>query len=227
MSSYRNLEALVEKYIHQYQAISLVLDSAQQERDEYRDLYSASHEKLEAARRERDELRGRLTLVREQRDAELNKNLQLEAELARRDAAAGEVIYQFDCGEGWQDVDQTDYERYIYARGISTRKVYTAAQPAVLPPDWSDVPASLAGDLSDAEKNAWLSGANCMRQHCLELCAHEQKPVVLPGYLSYAGIPAEYPSYAEEIAHQRGFYYGVKRCKEALDAAGVKWEVKK
>lgn len=28
---------------------------------------------------------------------------------------------------------------------------------------------------------------------------------LVPKGLSYAGIPAEYPSYTEEIAHQRGF----------------------
>lgn len=33
-------------------------------------------------------------------------------------------IYQVDWGEGWHDVDLTDYERYSNDRGISSRIVY-------------------------------------------------------------------------------------------------------
>lgn len=62
-------------------------------------------ERLESAERERDELRERLSLVREQRDAELNKSTQLEAELAQRDAAAGGPVLDPQA-IGWVDSEE-------------------------------------------------------------------------------------------------------------------------
>lgn len=187
MSSYKNLEALVEKYIHQYQAISLVLESVQQERDEYRDLYSASHEKLEKAERERDELRKKLqatqggaaeaikNVMRLQEEiSRLNKESQClsdqlgacdrqrldwlkraltaEAEIARRDAAAGEpefyVRYRSDGGyEGPLHKDATEE-----CRKQSWSPLYTAAPPAasvnypVIPEGWIPMPGKLTAE---------------------------------------------------------------------------------
>lgn len=112
---------------------------------------SALLSELAAAERERDELRERLSLVRKQRDAELNKNTQLEAELARRDAAAGEpVAYQIHSDlEGWRECTPERYTEVSsrplvegkHSGGWLVRKLHTAAQPAASAPDgWKLVP---------------------------------------------------------------------------------------
>lgn len=176
--------------------------------------------KISATERERDELRERLSLVREQRDTELNKNTQLEAEITRRDAAAGEPV-AWVCGDEEirdfkagrevtivRDCDDSDLE-YL--------PLYTARPPAVLPPECQAVPASLDSDLSDAEKNACISGANEMRGQCLALGAQQQKVVELPEEFYTDHIVVGKPSSA----------MCSDKVKKALDAADVKWEVKK
>lgn len=167
----------------------------------------------------------------------LKRAMTAEAEIARRDAAAGEpVAYQIHSDlEGWRECTPERYAEVStrplvdgkYSGGWLVRKLHTAAQPAMLPPPMTYANALKVSDWKNDQASIWTEGANWMREQCFALDAQPQKPVVLPGYLSYAGIPAEYPSYAEEIAHQRGFEHGVRRCKEALDAANVPYEVKK
>jgi hypothetical protein len=207
--------------------------------------FDALHERADKAERERDELRaerdGAMDSALAVADAWVRRSKAAEAEIARRDAAAGEVIYQFDCGEGWQDVDQTDYERYINARGISTRKVYTAAPPAVLPPDVIYKAQHIASVLemigsfdsddidsdtvdsrfevdgvdtgSDASITEYATkGAEIIRT--LVLGAQQQKVVELPESFKQSNSDNRHVMFREDVIY-------------ALDAAGVKWEVKK
>lgn len=62
--------------------------------------------------------------------------IQKEAKLAA--LAAQKPIYQVDWGDGWQDVDFIDFQRYTNARGISSREVFARAAPAgvVVPDDY-------------------------------------------------------------------------------------------
>lgn len=188
---------------------------------------------LQAAERERDELRAERDGAMESSlavaDAWVRRAKDAEAELARRDAAAVEVIYQFDCGEGWQDVDQTDYERYTYARGISTRKVYTAAPPAVLPPELSFNEAlqlmheyMLVGDA-----NSFLMGANWMRAQAMALGAQQQNVVELPMPFDVAINLTRTSGDIEYQYHESGENFDRDEIFSVLDAANVKWEVKK
>ena len=157
-----------------------------------------------------------------------------EEEIARRDAAASEPV-----GYGFQHKETGKFGTVMMPKSLandcevySAVPLYTAAPPAVLPELEQDV-KNIIGLLAENEwaehctKSELGRDLECEITRLQDLRAQPQKPVELPGYLSYAGIPAEYPSYAEEIAHQRGFEHGVKRCKESLDAANVKYEVKK
>lgn len=208
-----------------------------------------SVEQLEAAERERDELRDKFDklasaagwskekceqvgespfdTVEGLKNAVIDHHhslIKAEKELKRRDAAAGEVIYQFDCGEGWQDVDKTDYERYINSRGISTRKLYTAAQPAALPPKYDDeltvraelieayskTQCEIAQELGCDSDNESILKAIC---EIKELGAQQQKVVELPEPVKWPEVPFK--------------YFSEEQVFSMLDAAGVKWEVKK
>lgn len=158
--------------------------------------------KVQSAERERDELR---------------------AELKRRDAAASEPVAVVR--EVINGLHVTLYQ--MLPPGT---ELFTAAPPASVPDIEPFIEGALklhglrtAADGHSQLSDGFRSGA---RWAVRELGAQPQKPVELPGYLSYAGIPDEYTSFAEEIAHQRGFEHGVKRCKEALDAANVPYEVK-
>lgn len=165
---------------------------------------------LEAAERERDELRERLSLVRKKRDAELNKNTQLEAELARRDAAAGEP-YGYVHKSLYEAVGSTglsnDHEAY---RDSPTHiALYTAAQPAALPPEMKPEPEKY-----DVIDHGFIAGYNQCRADAMALGAQQQKVVALPDIAECCLSPAWCSIAMQQIT-------------AALDAAGVKWEVKK
>lgn len=66
-------------------------------------------------------------------------------------------------------------------------------------------------DLVPDAMPAHNKGANWMRQQCLELGAQQQKVVELPNVYTWSNSEVVY----------------LAELKQALDAAGVKWEVKK
>ncbi|QGF22001.1 hypothetical protein PQB85_gp44 [Erwinia phage Midgardsormr38] len=177
---------------------------------------------LEAAERERDELRERLSLVREQRDAELNKNLQLEAELARRDGVEVEpVAWQYRYNDGkvgdWKTVDSE--QECNHSPCYERRAIYTAAQPAVLLQSDIDriVPAIDPDGLDEAKhyiEHALYVDRERIRSELKALGAQQQKVVELPE-TDWTFDDDLNPTFdADEVI-------------AALDAAGVKWEVKK
>ena len=136
-----------------------------------------------------------------------------EAELARRDAAAGEPV-------AWIS------ERNLAALGkqfaVTVQHapvmdlpiaLYTAAPPAVLPPEMTidDAPCHYGSD----EAYAWVSGADSMRELFSSLGAQPQKPVVLPSPERHREPGVVVEMYESFVVYK------------ALDAANVKWEVKK
>ncbi|MBN1085585.1 hypothetical protein JNO12_12615 [Erwinia aphidicola] len=167
--------------------------------------------RLEKAERERDELRERLSLVREQRDTELNKNIQLEAEITRRDSAAGEADYwQFKSVNGdWIGISESAM-RQAASEGVEVRPLYTAAPPAVLPPEMKPEPKKY-----DVIDHGFIAGYNKCRADSLALGAQQQMVVELDNVFSIdvAGVPVRVVL--------------LKDVSTSLDAAGVKWEVKK
>ncbi|MCP2232845.1 ead/Ea22-like family protein [Erwinia aphidicola] len=161
-------------------------------------------EALQAAERERDELR---------------------EEIARRDAAAGEPVYQVGTDGQWYDCKE-----YIYQdakeRRDACRILYTAAQPAVLSEivvvakamrDWIDaVTKDVAASLPTMPgfDRDWADETIIAATRS----AQPQKVVVLPDYDEPTKVG---------VTWYDGYNHGVSDCVKALDADGVKWEVKK
>lgn len=185
-----------------------------------RENISALRNKLEDTERERDEaiaehrkhaasLLADRGLLRQRAEA-------AEAELARRDAAACDPVawqYRYNYGKvgDWKTVD-SDSE-CNHSPCYERRAIYTAAPPAVLPPAIStDGLDPESRDIDDVRNLAHIVGANWMRQQCLELGAQQQKVVELPD-------PAD-----DSLMSTWQFKDAVIN---ALDAVGVKWEVKK
>ncbi len=95
-----------------------------------------------------------------------------EAELARRDAAAGEPVYQMRLLDGeencsdWVWVTETEYrtpttEKY----GKWERRIlYTAAQPSALPPEVTSDIAQERFNVRVGDSESWANGANWMRE---------------------------------------------------------------
>lgn len=177
---------------------------------------------LEAAERERDDLKQRLANaehqlhmaelakfnLRNQRKAQFRKRREAEAELARRDAAAGEPDYwQFKSVNGdWIGISESAM-RQAASEGVEVRPLYTAVPPALLPPAMTYAEALKVCDWKNDQASIWVEGANWMLQRAKELGARQQKPVQLPW--GEWGVFGE----ADLLA--------------ALDAANVKWEVRK
>ena len=121
-----------------------------EESDMLEEAFSALSGRLAAAARERDDLKQRLANaehqlhmdelakfnLRNQRKAQFRKRREAEAELARRDAAAGEPDYwQFKSVNGdWIGIGESGMRQAV-SEGVEVRPLYTAASPAVLPPE--------------------------------------------------------------------------------------------
>lgn len=179
-------------------------------------------DRIEEAERERDELKQRLANaehqlhvaelakfnLRNQRKAQFRKRREAEAELARRDAASGEPDYwQFKSVNGdWIGIGESGMRQAV-SEGVEVRPLYTAALPAVLP------------YLSDDTLREMVSAYN-IANHSIEAYqemraamgrgAQQQKVVELPNVYTWSNSEVVY----------------LAALKQALDAAGVKWEVK-
>lgn len=197
---------------------------------------TALADRIEAAERERDELRAeqaehdeqiarmesKFSLAKRALDSKTARCEKAEAELRRRDAAAGEASDRIvDDGDGQQigGIGVSDRLNCLWPIGT---KFYTAAQPAVLPPD---ITFESKGFISLTSEDFAYNRA---LEDTRKLGAQPQKPVICP--------PVQYLSkYAADDGHcTTGKLVPNKRTelrdtewREALDAAGVKWEVKK
>lgn len=228
---------------------------------------------LEAAERERDELRAeqaehdeqiarmesKFSLAKRALDSKTARCEKAEAELRRRDAAAGEpvaeikwdgaeltvqnvrggfsygvtqvyaavqpsavagtgepVAYQIHSDlEGWRECTPERYAEVssrplvegTYSGGWLLRKLYTAAQSAVLPPEMETPSAKMTYTRGHAD------GWNDCRSAMMALGAQQQKVVQLPEPVKWPEVPYR--------------YFSEDQVFSMLESAGVKWEVKK
>ncbi len=155
--------------------------------------------------------------------------IKAEKELKRRDAAAGEpvavlyrngdVLTKAECGEYFEICCKVE------------TPLYTAAPPALLPPavmkHLSDA-ANTVSEWTHGDEHSCKVSRTALIAAIEALGAQPQKPVICP--------PVQYLSkYAADDGHcTTGKLVPNKRTelrdtewREALDAAGVKWEVKK
>ncbi|QGU87043.1 hypothetical protein [Erwinia sorbitola] len=208
----------------------------------------------EQLRRERDELKQRLANsehqlhmaelskfnLRSQRKAQFRKRREAEAELARRDAAAGEPFayaYRYagcETCEGFQNWrDELSKERpaeWMIETGKVTdlKELYTVAQPAVLPPEkimkimqhvWNEFCEDTGCYPDDFEyQNEQLffdagRWAIQVAERISSLNVQGQKVVELPG--------TECIGWLKEAIQEHD-----TKWLAALDAAGVKWDRK-
>lgn len=185
-------------------------------------------ETQEAAERERDELReqfDKLASVTGWNKAQCEQTgdgpfdvvaelVAAKAELARRDATAGEPVgfihpftpFTFGKNSGAIFKEET---RHYY------KPVYAAAPPAVVPPAISTKGLDPdSKDIDEVRNLAHIEGANWMREQLLELGAPPQKVVELPR--------AETAKFGKDYLKA----YPAGTILHVLEAAGVKWEVK-
>ena len=178
--------------------------------------FSALTDRLEAAERERDELRAeqaehdeqiarmesKFSLAKRALDSKTARCEKAEAELRRRDAAAGEpdgYIFCHPSGKNFWSVSHDDTAGH---NGV--KPFYFAAQPAVLP----DIDGYTHGLFPHA-----VEQLTRFRDDALALGAQQQKVVELPEPVKWPEIPFK--------------YFSEEQVFSMLDAAGVKWEVKK
>ncbi|GAB3400930.1 hypothetical protein GCM10027361_00480 [Erwinia aphidicola] len=194
---------------------------------------AAIRSELEAAERERDELRAeqaehdeqiarmesKFSLAKRALDSKTARCEKAEAELRRRDAAAGEpVAWQYRVSAG----PQTGWSFWGYGKGreyeksyqVECRPLYTAALPVVLPPDITFESKGFVSLTSeDFAYNRALEDAR-------KLGAQQQKVVELP-------TPYDIGKGDRRYYDITGWHFDREELIAALDAAGVKWEVKK
>lgn len=198
---------------------------------EHRIMCEQLRHKLSTVDREAQRLSEQLGSCDRERREWIKRAEKAEAEIARRDAAAGEPLLR-DVFESWYQTymgtpasvlitlrtangyHETEGDRLNISWAAYQR---AALQPAVLPPELSFNEAlqlmheyMLVGDA-----NSFLMGAKWMRAQALALGVQQQKPVVLPE-----------PERQREPGIVVGIYESFVVYK-ALDAANVKWEVKK
>lgn len=188
------------------------------------------HEKREAAERERDELRVEAEKYVELSGRNAARAQKAEAELARRDAAAGEAVaYQIHSDlEGWLECTPERYKEVAarpiihgkHSGGWLVRKLFTA-QPAVLPPE---ITPTQAEALTFRNPFDFSNGANWMRDQVKALGCQPEKVVMLPSIDNISIPPSLALSGNDTVLFMQQYEHYVK---EALDVAGVKWEVVK
>ena len=162
--------------------------------------------------------------LRNQRKAQFRKRREAEAEIARRDAAAGEPVGWLGQMEGCPPVLIQDYrnvEICIKSGAFTITPLYTAAQPAVLPPEMLpentvEIETLHGVKLSQMQRAIAADAYNQCRADALALGAQQQNVVELYKRKSM-----------EVISGQRYSYVLLEDLLPELDAANVKWEVKK
>lgn len=166
------------------------------------------------AERERDELKHIQELNVKIKQAMHERFTRAEAEIARRDAAAGEpdgYIFCHPSGKNFWSVSHPDNAGH---NGV--KPFYFAAPPAVLPPDWYfqltfEIPGLDNMTPYQAHGAAWKQCS----ERAKSLGAQPQKPVTLPN------------GCGDRYAWSDGVNNLLSDIKSALEAANVPYEVKK
>ncbi|NKG32081.1 hypothetical protein FVB43_18805 [Erwinia rhapontici] len=183
--------------------------------------------RLSAVERERDELKRNQELNLKIKQAMHERFTRAEAELARRDAAAGEPVGLQCMGDNgkWQDCASREVAE---SHGFTIfRELYAAAPPAVL----RDIEPLIEGALklhglrTAVDGHSQLSDGfrNGARWAAKELGAQQQKPVVLPAERFCAAEHAGSLLWTETEVWNKAIY----ACATSLDAANVPYEVAK
>lgn len=157
--------------------------------------------RLEAAESERDELRLEIARIGGAK----------AIDVLRRDAAAREpVAWQYRYNDGkvgdWKTVDSES--ECNHSPCYERRSIYTAAPPAAPPAVLPDIDRYTHGLFPHA-----VEQLTRFRDDALALGAQQQKVVELPEPVKWPEIPFK--------------YFSEEQVFSMLDAAGVKWEVKK
>lgn len=199
---------------------------------EHRIMCEQLRHKLSAVERERDEYKhrckvsdGACAIAEQQRDHWMQRAKVADAEIAGRDAVAGDPV-------AWKwrlisidDESQTGPWRLCLAplnpgkgAGYKTEAIplYTAAPPAVLSPEYHAAMKKLRHTLANCNRLNYCAEALQDVENSLALGAQQQKVVELYKRKSM-----------EVISGQRYSYVLLEDLLPELDAAGVKWEVKK
>lgn len=208
-------------------------EKAERERDELRKTLQATQggateaiknvmrlqEEISRLNKESQRLSDQLGACDRQRLDWLKRALTAEAEIARRDAAAGEpVAYQIHSDlEGWRECTPERYAEVSarplidgkYSGGWLLRKLHTAAQPAVLP---ADITFESKGFVSLTSEDFAYNRA---LEDARKLGAQQQKVVEMPELQKWRK--------PDEVRAQSAYRNIII---QLLDAAGVKWEVK-
>lgn len=194
---------------------------------------------LEAAERERDELRAeqaehdeqiarmesKFSLAKRALDSKTARCDRAEAELRRRDAAAGEAIADMwivrNADGTWAECG-TGYHR---GRAVYFKPRVITAPPAVFPPEAKTEDISHSVSRFRSHRDCYRDGYNKCRADALALGAQQQKVVELPAVrksddVVYGG------SGAFTMGKNSGFNECLAIVTSSLDAANVKWEVK-
>lgn len=197
---------------------------------------AALRSELESTERERDELRvlteqdGRvITNLNEVVNGLYDRIHKVESELARRDAAAGEpdgYIFCHPSGKNFWSVSHDDTAGH---NGV--KPFYFAAPPAVVPDIEPFIEGALklhglrtAADGHSQLSDGFRSGA---RWAARELGAQPQKVVELPMPFDVEINLTRTSGDIEYQYHESGENFDRDEILAALDAAGVKWEMKK
>ena len=191
-----------------------------------------------AAGRERDELRAeqaehdeqiarmesKFSLAKRALDSKNARCEKAETELRRRDAAAGEPVGLQCMGDSgkWQDCSSREAAESL---GFTLfRELYTAAPPAVLPPEMETPSAKMTYTRGHAD------GWNDCRSAMMALGAQQQKVVELPDHKfreCVNGLLEEAIAYAGTQQLRARLSSRLSNFVKTQRATGVKWEVKK
>lgn len=200
--------------------------------------FDTLHQRADKAEREREELRKTLHATQDGAIEAINHAMQLQAELARRDAAGGEpvavlyrngdVLTKAECGEYFEICCKVE------------TPLYTAAPPAVLPPDVAEAVTRLgecyfrrwvATYKNPAEPEGYVAGnirvSDLVKLFNFAKSATQQMVVELPIPFDVTINLTRTIGDIEYSYHEYGENFDRDEVLAALDAANVKWEVKK
>lgn len=207
------------------------LEAAERDRDELRATISGPIKEIDNLKLRIESLMGRVDAVESTAPTPFAYNAACkaldkhraradaaEAEIARRDAAAGEpVAWQFyDDGSWHNGSNHNNHRENTEKAGYRIRELFPAAAPAVLPPE---KPVNTDLSRTDIMKNiAYNQALNDVKA----LGAQSQKPVTIPGRYDIAEMSGDpWQSYRCIEPDDDGEYIRLDEILSALNDAGV------
>ncbi|MEQ9830605.1 hypothetical protein [Pectobacterium versatile] len=140
----------------------------------------------------------------------VSKISELEAQL--EELRGQDAILQVDWGEGWHDVDDTDFARYSNARGICSRKVYAnPVPPAASNQDYMCDSAYIAG--LKAGYNLGVDENDTELNKCIENYRKQMIGAKPPAASQPYTVPDERAAYETFIAKRLGDSIDTQRAR--------------